>query len=116
MTVAAFLPKNAQSRLAGARKDVLRAVPRLHPEIGVQRVLGSLMATGPDNILHTFEDEQGLNEIAERIVELVDGRRTVADIVAVLCEEFAVGPEECREDTVAFVSLLVEKKVLVLGS
>jgi pyrroloquinoline quinone biosynthesis protein D len=116
MTVAAFLPKIGLSRLAGERKDVLRAVPRLHPEAGVQRVLGSLMAAGPDNLLHTFEDEQGASEVAERIVELVDGRRTVADIVAVLCEEFEVEPEECREDTVAFVSLLVEKKVLVLGS
>lgn len=116
MTVAAFLPKNAQSRLAGARQDVLRAVPRLHPEIDVQRVLGRLMATGPDDLLHTFEDEEGLNEVAEFTVELVDGRRTVAEIVALLCEEFEVEPEKCREDTVAFVSLLVEKKVLVLGS
>jgi pyrroloquinoline quinone biosynthesis protein D len=39
----------------------------------------------------------------------------VADIVAVLCEEFEVEPEACRVDTAAFVSLLVEKKVLVLG-
>jgi Coenzyme PQQ synthesis protein D (PqqD) len=80
-------------------------------------VMGSLMAAGPDNLLHTFEDEQGqVSEVAERIVELVDGRRTVADIVAVLCEEFEVEPEACRADTVAFVSLLVEKKVLVLGT
>src|SRR4051812_13869812 len=116
MTVAAFLPKKGLSRLAGERKDVLRAVPRLHPAMSVQRALGLLTAAGPDNLLHTFEEEQGLNEVAERIVELVDGRRTVADMVAVLCEEFEVEPEKCREDTVDFVSRLVEKKVLVLGS
>lgn len=116
MTVAAFLPKRGRERLAGAGGDVLRAVPRLHPEAGVQRVSGRLMAAGPDNFFHTFEDEQGQpSEVAERIVELVDGQRTVADIVAVLCEEFEVEPEACREDTVSFVRLLVEKKVLVLG-
>lgn len=95
---------------------MVRAVPRLHPEAGLQRVSGRLMAAGPDEFLHTFEDEQGrVSEVAERILELVDGRRTVEDIVAVLCEEFEVEPEACREDTAAFIQLLVEKKVLVLG-
>ncbi|WP_224249022.1 PqqD family protein [Hyalangium gracile] len=117
MAVAAFLPKNGRERLAGAGADVLRAVPRIHPDAGVQRVSGKLKAAGPDDFMHHFEDEQRqVSEVAERIVELVDGRRTVADIVAVLCEEFEVEPEACREDTVAFVRLLVEKKVLVLGS
>jgi hypothetical protein len=116
MAVAVFLPKNGFGRLADASRDVLRAVPRLHPETGVERVSGRLMAAGPDELLHTFEDEQGqVSEVAERILELVDGRRTVADIVAVLCDEFEVEPEVCHEDTAAFVRLLVEKKVLVLG-
>ena len=114
--VAALLPTDQLGRLAGAGQDVLRAVPRLHPDTGVQRVGGRLMAAGPDEHLHTFEDARGqVSQVAERIVELVDGRRTVADIVAVLCEEFEVEPEACRADTVAFVKLLVEKKVLVLG-
>ena len=92
------------------------AVPRLHAEAGVQRVGGRLLAVGPDEHLHTFEDADGeVSEVAERIVELVDGRRTVADIVAALCEEFEVEREVCREDTVTFVRLLVDKKVLVLG-
>lgn len=103
-------------RLASASQDVLGAIPRLHPEAGLQRVSGRLMAAGPDEFLHTFEDAQGrVSEVAERILELVDGRRTVADIVAVLCDEFEVELQACREDTAAFVKLLVEKKVLVLG-
>ncbi len=96
--------------------DVMAAIPRLHPDTGVQRVGGRLLAAGPDAHLHTFEDEAGeVSEVAERIVELVDGRRTVGDIVAVLCDEFEVEPAACRADTLAFVRLLVEKKVLVLG-
>ncbi|MDY7231934.1 PqqD family protein [Hyalangium rubrum] len=114
--MAALLPKKLLKRLSGAGRDVLRAVPRLHPEAGLERVRGALVAASPDDQVHTFEDERGqVSEVAERILELVDGRRTVADIVSVLCDEFEVEPEACRADTVAFVKLLVEKKVLVLG-
>jgi pyrroloquinoline quinone biosynthesis protein D len=117
MAVAAFLSMNERERLVSDGQDVLRAVPRLHPETGLARVSGKLMAAGPDELLHTFEDAQGqVSPVAERILELVDGRRTVADIVAVLCDEFEVEPEVCREDTAGFVKLLVEKKVLLLGS
>ncbi|MDC0709911.1 PqqD family protein [Stigmatella sp. ncwal1] len=108
--------KDGTKAPAEAGREVLRAVPRLHPETGVQRVGGRLMAAGPDEHLHLFEDARGqVSEVAERIVELVDGRRTVADIVAVLCDEFEVEPEACEADTVAFLRLLVAKKVLVLG-
>ncbi|HEX8697628.1 MAG TPA: PqqD family protein [Myxococcaceae bacterium] len=114
--MAALHPKDQPVRPAEAGQDVLCAVPRIHPDTGVQRVGGRLMAAGPDEHLHTFEDARGqVSPVAERIVELVDGRRTVADIAAVLCDEFEVEPEACRADTVAFVKLLVEKKVLVLG-
>lgn len=97
--------------------ELMSAVPRLHAEAGIQRVGGRLLAVGPDEHLHTFEDADGeVSEVAERIVELVDGRRTVAGIISVLCDEFEVEPEVCRKDTVAFLRLLVEKKVLVLGA
>jgi hypothetical protein len=96
--------------------DAMDGVPRLHPDVGVQRVGDRLLAVGSDDTLHTFEDEDGqVSEVAERILELVDGRRSVGDIAAVLCEEFEVEPAVCREDTLAFVRLLVGKKVLVLG-
>jgi pyrroloquinoline quinone biosynthesis protein D len=96
--------------------DVMDAVPRLHPDAGVQRVGDRMLAVGPDDTLHTFEDEGGeVSEVAERILALVDGRRTLGDIVAALCEEFEVEPSVCREDTVSFVRLLVDKQVLVLG-
>jgi Coenzyme PQQ synthesis protein D (PqqD) len=92
---------------------LLSAIPRLHPETGVERVGDRLLAAGPDDALHTFEDERGeRSEVAERIVELSDGRRTVADIVDVLCREFDVAREVCAADTRAFLELLVSKKVL----
>ena len=91
------------------------AVPRVHPQTGVERVGERLLALGPDDQLHSFEDEAGTaSEVAERIVELCDGTRTLGQVVDALCEEFDVGREECARDAVQFVRLLTEKKVLVL--
>ncbi len=96
-------------------EKAMAGVPRVHPETGVQRVGGRLLAAGPDDFLHTFEDPEGISEVAERIVELSDGRRTVSQIVDVLCGEFQVDREVCANDTVEFLRVLVEKKVLVLS-
>ncbi len=98
-------------------RDFLNQVPRVHPETGVQRVGGRLMAASPDDHLHTFEDESSgeVSDVAERIVELSDGKRTVSQIVDELCNEFEVTREVCEADTVAFVKLLVDRKVLILG-
>jgi pyrroloquinoline quinone biosynthesis protein D len=95
---------------------LMEAVPRLHPDTGVQRIGGRLLAAGPPNALHTFEEESGQpSEVAERIVELADGSRSVAQIVEVLCDEFDVARERCAQDTEAFIQLLVERQILVLG-
>jgi hypothetical protein len=92
----------------------LTRVPRLHPGSGVVRVGGRLMATSEDSAVHSFEDPEGtVSEVAERIVELVDGSRSVKAIVDALCEEFEVGRDACTEDTVAFLKLLAERKVLI---
>jgi pyrroloquinoline quinone biosynthesis protein D len=91
------------------------AIPRVHPQTGVERVGERLLALSPDDQLHSFEDEAGTaSQVAERIVELSDGSRTLGRIVDALCEEFDVPREVCARDAVAFVRLLTEKKVLVL--
>ena len=92
----------------------MERVVRRHPEAGLQKFSGRLMAVTPDDKLHSFEDDAGASEVGERIVELADGQRTVEDIVRVLCDEFEVDQKTCESDTTAFVQLLVERKVLVL--
>jgi pyrroloquinoline quinone biosynthesis protein D len=93
--------------------DVLRARPQLHPDMGLERVAGRLMAAGASDVLHLFEDDAGeRSEVAERIVELSDGQRTVSGIVDALCDEFEVAREVCEADTVAFVSALVDLEIL----
>jgi hypothetical protein len=92
----------------------LTRVPRLHPETGTVRLGGRLVATTGDAAVHAFEERDGtVSEVGERIVELVDGCRSVAEIVDVLCAEFDVGRDACTADTIRFLSLLAERKVLI---
>jgi pyrroloquinoline quinone biosynthesis protein D len=94
----------------------LSATPKLHPEAGVQRADGRLLAVGPADLLHIFEDEEAqVSEVGERIVELADGRRTVAQIVDALCSEFDVELERCKTDTVEFLKLLVQRQLMVFA-
>lgn len=93
----------------------LSDVPRVHGETALQKVGGRWVAATPDDQLHSFEDDAGVvSEVGERIVELIDGRRSVGDIVAVLLEEFEVDREVAVADTVDFVGLLAAKRVIDL--
>ena len=92
----------------------LSSVLVVHPETGAQRVGGRWAAASPDGGWHTFEDEAGVSEVGERIMDLIDGKRSVGDIVTLLCEEFDVDRSTCEQETLAFVSKLVEKQVLEL--
>lgn len=90
----------------------LSSVLRVHPETGAQRVGGRWAAASPDGGWHTFEDAAGVSEVGERIMDLIDGKRSVGDIVDVLCEEFDVDRSTCTKETLAFVTHLIEKQVL----
>jgi pyrroloquinoline quinone biosynthesis protein D len=87
-------------------------VVRVHDEAALQRVGGRWMAATSDDRLHTFDGPEGVSEVAERIVELIDGARTVGAIVDVLVEEFEVPLDVAEADTLGFISLLLEKRVL----
>ena len=93
-------------------KQWLAWVPQVHPETGVQQVKGRWMAATPDDALHTFEDGEGVSEVGERIISLIDGRRTAGEIVAVLRNEFEVEQAECEQQTVQFLETLILRKVL----
>ncbi len=89
---------------------------RIHANAGVQRVGDRLLAVGPGDLLHVFEDEAGEpSPVAERIIELADGTRTLETIAQTLCAEFEVDPQICVSDILAFAKLLVERKLLIFG-
>ena len=89
---------------------------RLHPNAAVQKVGDRLLAVGPGDLLHVFENETGeASTVAERIIELADGTRTLETIAKTLCAEFEVDPQACVSDTVAFAKLLLERQLLIVG-
>jgi pyrroloquinoline quinone biosynthesis protein D len=103
------------SASGGTGRVRLEHVPRVHPETAVSKVGGRWMAATPDDRLHTFEHPDGsVSEVGERIVELVDGVRSVGAIVDVLVDEFEVSREQAEADTLQFIELLVQKQVLVV--
>ena len=82
----------------------------------MQKVGGRLLAAGPGEMLHVFVEE-GEGEpslVAERILSLIDGKRSVAEIARTLCAEFEVDLETCTRDTAEFVRRLVDQRLLVL--
>lgn len=91
----------------------LSDVPRVHPETALQKVGGRWVAATWDDQLHSFEGVDGVvSEVGERVVELIDGRRSVGDIVEVLLNEFDVPREVAELDTLDFIGLLADKHVL----
>ncbi len=90
----------------------LTATVQVHPETALQKVAGRWMAATADDHLHTFESAEGVSEVGERIIELVDGVRTVEQIIDAVCNEFEVSRESAERDTTQFIELLVSKQVL----
>lgn len=94
---------------------LLSDVPRVHGETALQKVGGRWVAATPDDQLHSFEGADGVvSEVGERIVELIDGQRSVEEIISVLLNEFEVPREVAEPDTLDFIGLLADKHVLSL--
>lgn len=53
-----------------------------------------------------------LNEVGARIWELVDGSRTIREIVDVICAEYDVEQAQAESDTLAFIAELESKGII----
>ena len=56
-----------------------------------------------------------LNEVGARIWSLIDGVRTVREIVAIIIIEFAVSEEEAKIDTREFLTQLAEREIITFS-
>jgi hypothetical protein len=54
----------------------------------------------------------GLNAVASRIWELLETPKTVAQLCALLCEEFEVEVRTCETDVLKFVQDLIDNRVV----
>ena len=57
---------------------------------------------------------RGLNRTGARIWELIDGRRSLAEIASRIAAEFQVTPERALQDVAPFVSQLAQRRLLMV--
>jgi hypothetical protein len=91
--------------------DRIRSVPALKKGVGFRRILDE----GVTLVAET-SSVNVLNEPACRFLELVNGERTVAQILSVLEQEYAATTEEIRRDVDAFLDRAVDAKLVELTS
>jgi hypothetical protein len=90
----------------------LSSIPTLHAEVTIQRVAGELVASTADGI-HSFCHADGSeSEVATKMVEWVNGERTILDIAELVTNEFEVTEEVAQNDALRFMAILVQKKIL----
>lgn len=53
-----------------------------------------------------------LNPVGVRVFGLLDGKRSLGEIVGLICEEYEVTPEQAAHDVEAFVGLLAREGML----
>ena len=52
---------------------------------------------------------RGLNPVGSRIWDLIDGQRSLEDIVGVIVQEFDVAPGQAAQDVEAFIRDLLDR-------
>ncbi len=57
---------------------------------------------------------RGLNPVGSRVWELIDGRRSVEEIVEAIAREFDVSREAATRDVTGFVRELLDKGLVTL--
>jgi len=97
-------PVLSRSGLTGrSRLDTIQ-IPRQNPDTAARTIAESTYVLDPEtSALHTFD------EVGERIWELCDGERSVADIVTVIVSEYDVDASRAQADAIEFLDELVEK-------
>lgn len=90
--------------MSRVRAETCPALPR-HIKLRYDRARESWIVLGPERALV-------LDEIGADILQRVDGRRSVAAIVAQLAAEYDAAPEDIEADVMTFLQDLADKRML----
>ncbi|HSN73773.1 MAG TPA: PqqD family protein [Anaerolineae bacterium] len=88
--------------------DPLQRRPDHHPRTASRVFSGEAVVITPAE-----NKVRMLNAAGSRIWELADGSRSVAEIVAVLTDEFDVDPERAQRTTLELLDTLAEQDLIV---
>lgn len=86
-------------------------VPHLHPQVAMSVIDGEAVV-----VLPQAGQIEVLNEVGARVLQLVDGKRTIADIAEVIVREYNVEMEQATEDVEELIEGLVGDGALVLSA
>lgn len=75
----------------------------LHAPVGTEEVVMMNVAAGC---------YYGLNAVAARIWELLERPRTIAELQALVCEEFEVDASTCEPEVLKFVNDLIDNGIV----
>ncbi len=92
--------------------------PDLGPEVIVRRAPGAIVKDlQGTTVVAANEGGQGhcMDPIGQRIWDCLEQPRTLQELCSVLCAEYAVDPDICLRDTIAFVGELLTKGLLETG-
>ncbi len=82
-------------------------IPIHHPRTASRVFSGeAVIITPAENTVRMF------NPVGSRIWELMDGRRSVAQIIATLTDEYDVEPGRAQRTTLEFFAMLEEKDLV----
>jgi hypothetical protein len=82
----------------------------LDPQVATRIVDGSAVIVAADSGQVTV-----LNKVGTRVWELIDGTRNVGEIVRMIQSEYAVEPEQARQDVHALIQKLLLAHILLLN-
>ncbi|HEY7913876.1 MAG TPA: PqqD family protein [Blastocatellia bacterium] len=81
--------------------------PALHPQVAMQVVDGLTVI-----VLADSGEVLVLNALGTRILDLIDGKRTITEIARLIEEEYDVSAEQARRDLDEFLRTLSEAGAL----
>lgn len=64
-------------------------------------------------ILPQISEVNILNEVGTRIWELIDGTKTISEIISIIFDEYDVEKEELEKDTIEFINKLKESEMIL---
>jgi hypothetical protein len=88
-------------------------------------VLHQIVARSPDTVSRIIGEEaviilpelgelKVVNEVGARLWNLVDGQKTVADLVDIICEEYDVDHDRGKQDVLNFLQQMIDKRILIV--
>lgn len=84
--------------------------PAPHPQVASRLVEGEALL-----VLADSGEVVVLNGVGSRIWELIDGSRSVSQIVEAIASEYDTTPEQAEQDVKSFIQELVDNKMLILN-